>query len=297
LSKTIQEQPKAILYLEGIGLAPFLGKLQNHTTVMTTLDAWSLRQTRLAKDARGWKHLILRFYTSLSSFIERRFFPQASMVHLVSEADAQWLRASLPLVPIKVIPLPLAALPMPRSAYIKRLHPPVLVFWGDIGIPYLRRGLEWLFNHVRPQIEAAGISPEWVVLGRREPDDVMRAKVPDAAFLTWVDDVDAVLRKADAVVLPDQNGTGLKTRALQAMACGVPVIGTPEVFEGFPVTDGLQAMVRQSPEQFAAAILEVLASPERANEIATAGREFAINGYGLDAVVSQWELLYQEAIN
>lgn len=76
----------------------------------------------------------------------------------------------------------------------------------------------------------------------------------------------------------------------------MPVVGTPEAFEGFPVSDRLQAMIRRTPEQFTEALLEVLTSPERANEVARAGRAFAVDGYRFDVVSSQWDLLYQEAI-
>ncbi len=89
---------------------------------------------------------------------------------------------------------------------------------------------------------------------------------------------------------------GLKNRALRAMACGVLEVGIPEAFEGFPVSDRIKALIRRTPEQFTEALLEVLTSPQRANEIARARREFTVNGYELDIVRSQWELLYQEAI-
>ncbi len=299
--KMIKELPTAILHLEGIGLAPLLVHTANYPTVMSTVDAWSHRQNRLARDEQGINYLILRFYAELSAFVERRFFPQASAVHVVSAVEAQWLSASLSelvsSVKIAAIPVAIAKIPLPRTAYVERLDPPVLVFWGDVRTPCLRSGLEWLFENVRPKLEALGIFAEWVIMGRSEPDDLLRILAGNASFLGWVDDVDVVLRRADVVMLPDKNGTGLKNRTIHAMACGVPVIGSPEAFEGFPVRDGVEAMVRSSPEQFTQGLLEVLNSPERANAIAMAGREFAINGYSLDAVVSRWEALYQEAIN
>jgi glycosyltransferase involved in cell wall biosynthesis len=296
-NKMLRELPKAIIHLEGIGLSSLLAHTQGHSTLISTIDAWSLRQSRLAKDAVGAKYLFLRFYALLSTFIERRFFPQASAVHVVSAADAQWLRQSIPTAQIKVIPVALLNLPMPRIAYINRLDSPLVVFWGDIGVPYLRSGLEWLLAKVIPLLECKGIYTELIILGRREPDDILRALAGKARFLGWVENVDEILRQADVVVLPDQNGTGLKNRALRAMACGVPVVGTSQAFEGFSVIDGVEAMIRDTPENFTEALLEILASHEKANAIATSGRAFAVNGYGVDTVIFQWEQLYKSIEN
>ena len=48
---------------------------------------------------------------------------------------------------------------------------------------------------------------------------------------------------ADLVFLPDQVGTGIKTRAIQSLAAGKPVLASAIAFEGIPVIDGLNASV------------------------------------------------------
>jgi glycosyltransferase involved in cell wall biosynthesis len=283
----------AVAHLEGIGLVPLVARLRRMPTVLSTVDAWSLRQLRLSVAARGAKKLFLRAYAGLTSFAERRYLPQASAVHVVSESDADWLRSAVPRADIRAIPVALIDGATATAAQAPRAGMRVVV-WGDIGVPHLRAGLVWLLREVRPRVDAVLPGVRWTVLGRTPPDPQTRALARDAEFLAWVDDVAALLRSAGAVALPDASGTGLKNRAIHAMACGVPVVGTPAAFEGFAVMDNREALVRAGPADFADALRNMLASPDEARRVGNAGREFALRGFGPDAVIARWEALYRE---
>jgi glycosyltransferase involved in cell wall biosynthesis len=292
VSAFLRRWPSAIVHLEGIGLLPLVPALAGHPLLVTTTDAWSLRQRRLSERAGSLPlRLGLRAYAALSSWVERRYLPQAGAVQVVSAVDADYLRRQVPGARVVAVPIALPEHTSPRAAEGPSAvnHAPTVLFWGDIGVPHIAAGLEWLLREVRARV---GPVAQWVVLGRREPGPLLAAIGADVRFLTWVDDVDAMLRAADVVVLPDASGTGLKNRAIHAMACGVPVVGTPHAFEGFDVTDESNAMVKASPEAFADAISRLLSSSTAAKCMAAAGRKFALAGYSADSVSRQWQALY-----
>ena len=290
----VRAWPDAVVHLEGIALAPLLTVCGQRGTVMSSVDAWSLRQSRLADGAGGLKRFFLKAYSALSALAERRFFPIASVVHVVSAADAAYLLKQTPHSHIRTIPVALIDVPALAAAQESRGgDAPTVVFWGDIGVPHLRAGLEWLFDNVAPQIASRGIKVNWVVLGRRLPDDALKTKMPGARYLDWVEDLERELRRASVVVLPDKSGSGLKNRALHAMACGVPVLGTGYAFEGIAVRDGIEALVRDTAEDFTAGLVGLLLSPHTAVAMGNIGRDFVLAGYGLDAVVDDWIRLYQ----
>jgi glycosyltransferase involved in cell wall biosynthesis len=156
----------------------------------------------------------------------------------------------------------------------------------------LRSGLEWLFREVNPILKKMGQPIRWKILGRIQPDVSLRQLTGESEYLDWVQDIDAELRQADAVVLPDTSGTGLKNRTLHAMACGIPVIGSTHAFEGFPVRKGVQAHVHDDAAGFADALMKVLHHPDHASGMSMAGRQFAVNGYGIESIASRWCDLY-----
>lgn len=289
LGSVAAAHPGAVLHLEGIGLLPLVRKLRGRAVVVTTTDAWSLRQRRLARRTPvSLRWLFLRAYAVLSAWAERRYFPEAGAAQVVSPIDAAWLQQQVPAARVVSVPIALPSLsaaPAPAADG----SAPIVLFWGDIRVAHIADGLRWLLTKVLPLVT----SPvRWMVLGRGTPPAALQALGPHVDFVDWVDDIDQFLRKAAVVVLPDADGTGLKNRAVHAMACGVPVVGTPPAFEGIPAVDGQHAMVRATPQAFAAAVDQLLGHPAQAQQVAQAGQRFALEGYSLNAVAAQWAALY-----
>ena len=282
----------ALIHLEGIGIAPWLGALTQQCVLMSAVDAWSLRQSRLAQRATGFKRLFLQGYAALSRLTEHRYYRLAAAVHVVSEEDAHYLRSVCPNANVQVVPVGLMSMPSPRP--LQAATSPCLVFWGDLKVAYLRDGLLWLLTEVLPQLpEPQRSSLKLEVLGRREPDaQLLAAAGPQVTFTQWVDDVDKVLAGATVVVLPDASGSGMKNRTLHAMACGVPVVGTNFAFEGIAAPNDVACMVRDNAYGFAIALAQLLTDEGKAQAIGQAGRQLVLDRYSLDAVVEGWRALY-----
>ena len=117
----------------------------------------------------------------------------------------------------------------------------------------------------------------------------------DVFFLGKQDDVESLLASADLFLLPsEEEAFGLA--ALEAMACGVPVIatavgGVPEVVEdgknGFLLAPGdVQGMAR--------AALDLLRDRQRHAEFRQAARRRAVEHFDANLIVPQYEAYYQE---
>ncbi len=116
-------------------------------------------------------------------------------------------------------------------------------------------------------------------------------------FLGAVPDAGSVLAQLDLFLLPSEyESFGLA--ALEAMACGVPVIATntggiPEV-----VTNGATGILCDVGDYacMAAAAVELLQSEERHREMGRAGRKRAEEEYSEKRIVSQYETLYENLL-
>jgi N-acetyl-alpha-D-glucosaminyl L-malate synthase BshA len=116
-------------------------------------------------------------------------------------------------------------------------------------------------------------------------------------FLGKIDVVAPLLANADCFLLPSESESfGLS--ALEALACGVPVVasnvgGLPEV-----VRDGITGALRQpgDVEGMAAAVVEILTDRDRWTAMSTAAAADARARFALADVVAQYESLYDRAI-
>jgi glycosyltransferase involved in cell wall biosynthesis len=63
----------------------------------------------------------------------------------------------------------------------------------------------------------------------------------DINFVGAVSDPGLYIRGADVIIVPIRNASGLKLRMIESLACGKPVVATPEAVEGLPPE--LRAMI------------------------------------------------------
>jgi N-acetyl-alpha-D-glucosaminyl L-malate synthase BshA len=116
-------------------------------------------------------------------------------------------------------------------------------------------------------------------------------------FLGKITDVAPLLASADLFLLPSQNESfGLS--ALEALACGVPVVGScagglPEV-----VTDDVTGMLRAvgDVEAMADAAIHILADAERWQSMSTAAAADARARFAEDDVVARYEEYYHRVL-
>ncbi|HET7583317.1 MAG TPA: N-acetyl-alpha-D-glucosaminyl L-malate synthase BshA [Gemmatimonadaceae bacterium] len=117
-------------------------------------------------------------------------------------------------------------------------------------------------------------------------------------FLGKITDVAPLLASADLFLLPSQNESfGLS--ALEALACGVPVVGSragglPEV-----VHDGVTGALREVGDvaSMAAAAIEILGDAGRWERMSAAAAADARQRFSEDDVVAQYEQYYQRILH
>lgn len=103
-------------------------------------------------------------------------------------------------------------------------------FIGNLNYEPNEFSLRWFLNEYSAQFLASGI--EIVIAGFGS--ERVRSWGFEVTVLGPVSDVSAFYDKIDAAVVPIRHGGGIKVKAVEALAHGVPVIGTAHVREGFP---------------------------------------------------------------
>jgi len=155
-----------------------------------------------------------------------------------------------------------------------------------------------VFAKIREQVAArlliVGEGPE---LGRTQQLIDELAIGGDVELIGEAQDVVGLLSVADLFLLPSlQESFGLS--ALEAMACGVPVVasnvgGLPEV-----VADGVTGFLHppDAVTPMAASAIKILSNPELHARMAADGVRLARERFSADRIVPQYEALYERAL-
>jgi glycosyltransferase involved in cell wall biosynthesis len=213
---------------------------------------------------------MLNYETSAS----RRF----DRVVTMTESDAAYLRKRAPGADIRVVPVGVDTAHYAPTALAPGGQVRV-VFLGNFrhdpnveAVRFLARDVAPAFPDLRFEIAGGGL-PAGLLDGTR------------LEALGYQDDTRRLYRRPDTIVAaPLRSGTGQRVKLLEAFSMGVPVVTTPLGASGFPVRDGLDAFIAETPEQFRKALAALRDSAQLREDMGTRGRRMVVKRF-------EWERL------
>jgi glycosyltransferase involved in cell wall biosynthesis len=125
-----------------------------------------------------------------------------------------------------------------------------------------------------PRLSIIGVCPEPLKSGLEHPT---------IRFLGYVPDVNEELKRHQVFFAPIVSGTGIKTKVLEAMACGLPVVALPDAVSGLSVEPMRDCVVAAGPEEFVQSYVLLMKDPPFAESVGMAGRELVMRSYSIEA--------------
>lgn len=158
------------------------------------------------------------------------------------------------------------------------------VFLGGGGYKPNRSALDFYVNSVHECIKCY---EKLAVIGRYD-DELISRYGKAAEFHGYVDDLYSALREYMYFVAPITEGTGVKTKLLDAVVAGLPIVATSKAVEGFPFKDGVHYLNANSGEQFREAILMLEENQELRESLAESAHRVVLENFSEEAVYRKW---------
>jgi CheY-like chemotaxis protein len=134
-------------------------------------------------------------------------------------------------------------------------------------------------GEILPRIRQQRDDFELVLIGKDPPPELLALHHDPNARITvtgLVDDTRPYLQGSAVFICPLRSGSGTRFKLLEALACGCPVVSTRVGAEGLGAVDGQHMLLRDDPQAFADAVLEILDNPALGAQIGQQGREWVI---------------------
>ena len=158
-----------------------------------------------------------------------------------------------------------------------------VVFLGNLGYGPNVDAVAHFEESVRPILDERGLAVDLAVIGPGVTEE-LRARFPRVRFQGFVPDLPAALRDFELCVVPLRLGGGTKLKVLDAMAVGLPLVTTSVGAEGLHLTDGVHALVADSPADFAEAVARALDDTRLADALGEGGRRLVEEHYSWRSV-------------
>jgi len=165
-------------------------------------------------------------------------------------------------------------------------EPNHLVFTGVMDYYPNIEGCVFFVNEVLPRVRSEFPDARFTIVGAHPTPEVERlAQEPGVTVTGFVDDVRDHMRRASISVAPMHIARGIQNKVLEAMAMGLPVVGTESATQGTDGAAGRDFLLADDAEPFAEAVLGLLRDPGRARELGAQGRRFVEENYDWEVVL------------
>jgi glycosyltransferase involved in cell wall biosynthesis len=176
-------------------------------------------------------------------------------------------------------------------------EPDSLLFVGNFRHPPNTQALDFFVEQVLPEVRRERPAANLTVIGAHAPPGLeSKLRRPGVAFVGPVDDIREPLSRHAVFICPILSGSGVRVKLLEAFAAGIPVVSTRLGAEGL-LEHGTDFLgVADSPEQFAAAVVDLLADPGKARAQAAKARNEVEQHWDMSRVTRRLEQHYRETL-
>lgn len=222
----------------------------NATVAFDTVDVHWVRMMRAAEltgdeAARAEAERLRR--------VERNMAERADLVLAITDQERAVIESEAPTARVAVLPnvhevRASAPGPTGRSG---------LVFIGGFEHAPNVDAVTWFAREILPRIQREIPEVTFTILGSKPTEEVLRLESPCVHVTGFVPQVEPHFDRGRVFVSPLRYGAGMKGKIGQAMSLGLPVVTTSVGAEGMRLLDGRNALVADSPQDFAAAVVRL----------------------------------------
>lgn len=256
---------------------------------------YQLLQAHASIETRRWRRPWLRWQARELERFERAACTAASRVLACSDIDAHKLVELAPEARVQVI-----ANGVDLQRYAPRSPPNgdqrTLVFVGQMSWFPNHDGISDFMAHSLPLIRRQHPDVRLLVIGK---DGGMRAPAgleSAVEFAGFVDDLRTRVLDAAVYVVPLRAGSGTRLKILEAMAMGKGIVSTRIGAEGIGLCDGVDALLADTPEDFAAAVCRLLDDRPLRMRLGAAARQRAEQHFGWEAIGTRLRAVYSDLL-
>lgn len=287
-----------IVHLEGIYLATYIPTIRQQTNAPIVMRAHNVEFEIWERLAEEQRNPLKKWYLSLLAKRIRKFELSSlqsydGLVPISVVDEAQWksfgFRKSCWTMAgsIQLEEYPLEG---------EKADFPSVFFIGSLDWMPNQEGLQWFFEKVWKQVIDVYPALQCYIAGRNGPEWFLQQQIENVVFVGEVESAIDFIQSKAIMISPLFSGSGMRIKLIEAMALAKPIVATSIAAEGINCQSGENILIADSAQDFAVALLEVVAKEEFAMKLGQNARDFVGKEHNTSALIAELEEFYQSLL-
>jgi len=284
--KTVRPDAALFLYVPMADyryeMPPDLHKVLDHP------DAFSPAFFHAAKQSKRWYRRLFALADSWKfREFQRRAAQEFDLNIVVTREDQRLLQSLCPSARIAVLPTGVDIdqfSPIQAKNIVEETD---LLMTGVFTYAPNIDAAKFLCEDILPIVWRKRPSTTAMLIGWQFSNEVRALASDRILLLEKVPDIRPYHKAAKIFVAPYRFVFGIRYKLLEAMAMGKAIVGTKAAFIGIPVHDGVHALVRDDPQEFAEAIVALLEDETLRCQLGKAARELVAEHFDWRQIITQ----------
>ena len=295
VDEALDERPADVVHAEHLRMACYgLGLLNRFPAVWDAIDHLGtfFAQTGQVGASLAWRAAGIVEARRLAAY-ERWLTAQFPLALVIGWRDQELFQRDNPCSERVMVAAP--GLPIsPRQSSGPRAEN-VLVLTGTMDYHPNVSAAHFLVGEVMPIIWRTRPDIRLQIVGARPTTEVRRLASDRIEVTGLVPSLEPYLDAATAALAPVLYAGGLQNKVIEAFLAGTPVVASTVAAAGLDVVDGRELLIADSAQDFAAAVLRLLADPALRERIGRAGRAYVEAHHDLRKTTERLVELYELA--
>jgi len=276
LIKVLQSQVFDLVLFESLFTAPYLPTVRRFCDGAAVLRAHNVEHQiwqHLAEETpQLTKRMYLKWLASKLAEYEVNVLQDFDAIAAISAEDIARFKSLGCSLPMHLLPFGLDdnEWPKPNDRSVNHVFHLGAMDWRPN-----QQGVRWFTNRVWPLVRQRIPQAELRLAGRHFPSNWSVQESMGIEILGEVKNAWELMTGSGIMIIPLLSGSGMRIKAIEAMAAGRPIVSTPIGIEGLAGEDGNHFHVASTPEAFAKHIIQLLENPDEAQAMGSRGRAWA----------------------
>ena len=222
--------------------------------ILDLMDAFSYGMSKRSMNSSGLKKVLYRWESRAIRAYESKVVPNYHGVTMISAQD----KVRSPHLKTDTITTVANGVDTTHLTCNLQARTCDIVFVGNMGYQPNIDAAIYLVNQILPAYQSVyGETLTVAIAGARPTKEVLNLQSAQVNISGWVEDINDAYNMGQIFVAPIFYGIGQQNKLMEAIACELPCVVSPEVAAPFNAKHGKELLIAQSVEDFISAIQDI----------------------------------------